>query len=144
MVMKYNKLVGAISLSLMFSADALSNDLWQSVFSERSTSSKSSTTFAVDAGKLKSHFANGQARSDLTLQVPLPNGELIDFVLAYDSILSPEMQAKYPELRTYTGHAVGDTSIQGRFDYTPKGFHGMFLHNGEYAVSYTHLRAHET
>lgn len=130
--MKYNKLVGAISLSLMFSTDALSNDLWQSVFSERSTSSKSSTTFAVDAGKLKSHFANGQARGDLTLQVPLPNGELIDFVLAYDSILSPDMQAKYPELRTYTGHAVGDTSIQGRFDYTPKGFHGMFLHNGEY------------
>lgn len=130
--MKYNKLVGVISLSLMFSTDALSNDLWQSVFSERSTSSKSSTTFAVDAGKLKRHFANGQARGDLTLQVPLPNGELIDFVLAYDSILSPDMQAKYPELRTYTGHAVGDTSIQGRFDYTPKGFHGMFLHNGEY------------
>ncbi len=42
------------------------------------------------------------------------------------------MQAKYPELRTYTGHAIGDTSVQGRFDYTPKGFHGMFSRNGKY------------
>ncbi|WP_225874528.1 reprolysin-like metallopeptidase [Vibrio atypicus] len=57
---------------------------------------------------------------------------MVDFVLAYDSILSPEMQAKYPELRTYTGHAIGDTSVQGRFDYTPKGFHGMFSRNGKY------------
>lgn len=130
--MKYSKLVGAISLSFMFNANALSSELWQSVYSERSTDDKSSMTFSVDAGKLESHFVNGQAKGSLTLQVPLPDGELVDFVLAYDSILSPEMQAKYPELKTYVGHAVGDTSIQGRFDYTPKGFHGMFSHNGKY------------
>ncbi|MEF1183716.1 reprolysin-like metallopeptidase [Vibrio sinaloensis] len=130
--MKYNKLVGALSLSLMFSADALSSDLWQPVHSERSAKSKSSTTFAVDTSKLENHFVDGQAKSGLTLQVPLPNGELIDFVLTYDSILSPDMQEKFPELKTYTGHAVGDAAIQGRFDYTPKGFHGMFRHDGKY------------
>ncbi|MGX1925256.1 reprolysin-like metallopeptidase [Vibrio sp. NH-7] len=130
--MKYNKLVGALSLSLLFSADALSSDLWQPVHSERSTKSKSSTTFAVDTSKLENHFVHGQAKSGLTLQVPLPNGELIDFVLTYDSILSPDMQEKFPELKTYTGHAVGDAAIQGRFDYTPKGFHGMFRHDGKY------------
>lgn len=130
--MKYNKLVGALSLSLLFSADALSSDLWQPVHSERSAKSKSSTTFAVDTSKLENHFVDGQAKSGLTLQVPLPNGELIDFVLTYDSILSPDMQEKYPELKTYTGHAVGDAAIQGRFDYTPKGFHGMFRHDGKY------------
>ncbi|CAK4068406.1 reprolysin-like metallopeptidase [Vibrio sp. 16] len=130
--MKYNKLVGALSLSLLFSADALSSDLWQPVHSERSTKSKSSTTFAVDTSKLENHFVHGQAKSGLTLQVPLPNEELIDFVLTYDSILSPDMQEKFPELKTYTGHAVGDVAIQGRFDYTPKGFHGMFRHDGKY------------
>ncbi|WP_159652035.1 reprolysin-like metallopeptidase [Vibrio atypicus] len=130
--MKYSTLVGAISLSFLVSSNAVASELWQSVYSERTQNSKSSATFAVDADKLESHFTNTQARGGLTLQVPLPEGELVDFVLAYDSILSPEMQAKYPELRTYTGHAVGDTSVQGRFDYTPKGFHGMFSHNGKY------------
>ncbi|WP_394144243.1 reprolysin-like metallopeptidase [Vibrio atypicus] len=130
--MKYSTLVGAISLSFLVSSNAVASELWQSVYSERTQNSKSSATFAVDADKLESHFTNTQARGGLTLQVPLPEGELVDFVLAYDSILSPEMQAKYPELRTYTGHAIGDTSVQGRFDYTPKGFHGMFSHNGKY------------
>jgi len=130
--MKYSTLVGAISLSFLVSSNAVASELWQSVYSDRTKNSKSSTTFAVDTDKLESHFTNTQARGGLTLQVPLPEGELVDFVLAYDSILSPEMQAKYPELRTYTGHAVGDTSVQGRFDYTPKGFHGMFSHNGKY------------
>lgn len=130
--MKYRKLVVAISLPLMFSADALSSELWQLVYAQRSVDNKSSTTFSVDTGKLENHFVSAQARGGLTLQVPLPDGELMDFVLTYDSILSPEMEAKHPELRTYVGHAVGDTSIQGRFDYTPKGFHGMFRHNGQY------------
>lgn len=128
--MKYSTLVGAISLSLFASGQAYSSELWQPLYADKTQDSQDSSIFSVDAAQLAGRFTNAEA--ELTLQVPLPDGEVIDFVLSHDSILSLEMQELYPELQTFVGYSSADPEVKGRFDYTPRGFHGMFRHNGKY------------
>ena len=42
-------------------------------------------------------------------------------------ILSPELQARMPEVRTYAVTGAGDPSLTGRFDLTPAGFHAVMM-----------------
>ena len=45
--------------------------------------------------------------------------------------MSPELQAKFPNMRSYTGQCVENASISIRFDVTHKGFHGMIMEPGQ-------------
>lgn len=59
------------------------------------------------------------------LTLPLPNGGTGRFQLEETPVFHPDLQAKYPQIRSYTGRGLDDPSAVLKCDLTPLGFHGM-------------------
>ena len=79
--------------------------------------------------ELTDSLANAGMQSEISL--PLPGGGFITYRLRPSAILPDEMAARFPALRSYRGHQLGQPDNQGVFELTPAGFHGMFEHQGE-------------
>lgn len=65
-----------------------------------------------------------------TLYLPDPDGGFVEFEFRRTQLLAPELAAKYPEITTYRGVSVKDSSITVNFDFTPSGFHAQVLDPG--------------
>lgn len=65
------------------------------------------------------------------VDLPLPSGDFVKFVLIPENIMATELAKKYPGIRTFSGKSLVNPSDTGRFDITSNGFHGMFYHEGE-------------
>lgn len=65
------------------------------------------------------------------VNLPLPSGELVKFILHPENIMADELAKKYPNIRTFSGKSLVNSSDTGRFDITDNGFHGMFYYQGE-------------
>jgi reprolysin-like metallo-peptidase family M12B len=63
----------------------------------------------------------------LVLVLPYPDGTDQRFRVEESSILEPELQAKFPELRTFVAQGIDDPSATARLSLTPLGFHAMVL-----------------
>lgn len=59
------------------------------------------------------------------LTLPLPAGGMARFELEETPVLHPDLQAKYPQIRSYTGRGIDDPTATLKCDLTPWGFHGM-------------------
>ena len=59
------------------------------------------------------------------IELPLPNGKFTRLKVFDSPILSPEIAAQYPEIKTWRVQGVDNPVISGRLDFTSKGFHGM-------------------
>ena len=58
------------------------------------------------------------------------NGNLINYNVTEASVMHPDLQAKYPNIRTYIGHATNGSSSIIRFSLSPyKGLTGIVLGN---------------
>lgn len=119
--------------SISFGVLASSNSIWTATQNSQSEakSTTSNQIFTADKLALEAVMLEGQSLGNTLLTVPLPDGTLVTFNLKYDSILSSELEAQFPELRTYSGSQVNHPENTGRFDYTVQGFHGMFNYEGK-------------
>lgn len=72
--------------------------------------------------------------SPLVLSLPWPDGSFKSFQIIESPIMEPELRAKFPEIKTYSGAQVDDHSRYIRLDLTPQGFHAMVLTAGEGTV----------
>jgi hypothetical protein len=63
----------------------------------------------------------------LTLALPLPGGASAEFEVWEAPVMHPDLQARYPEIRTYRGRGIDDPYATVRLDATPAGFHAMVL-----------------
>lgn len=73
--------------------------------------------------------------SALVVPLPLPDGRMIRFRLVQNQTLAPELAARFPEIRTYTGLGMEDPSLTATVDMTPAGFHAM-IHSPEDGLSF--------
>lgn len=61
------------------------------------------------------------------LALPTPEGRIARFRLVESPVMHPDLQAQYPEIRSYTGYGMDDPAAVLKCDLTPWGFHAMVL-----------------
>ncbi|WP_181902292.1 Ig-like domain-containing protein [Thalassotalea euphylliae] len=65
------------------------------------------------------------------ISVPLPNGELVDFVLTKSRVMESQLAEKFSDITTYDGFAIDQPESTGKFELTSVGFRGMFYYQGQ-------------
>jgi hypothetical protein len=65
------------------------------------------------------------------LTIPAPDGSYAKFEIVASSIMEPELAAKHPDIKTYSGRLVTDPAVVVRFDWTPDGFHAQVIDHGQ-------------
>jgi len=85
----------------------------------------------VDEGNLdetlRSAPMESKTGSGTVMSVPMPDGTFERIRIQESPILSPDLQLRFPEIRTFIAQGVDDRSMTGRLDRTPAGFHGMLI-----------------
>jgi hypothetical protein len=67
------------------------------------------------------------------IEIPMPDGTAQRFHVIQSAVMEPALAAKFPELKTYIGQGIDDSSATIILDWTSFGFHAMILSpvNGE-------------
>ncbi len=75
------------------------------------------------------------AQAFQTLLIPAPGKGFQAFAIYEASVMAPELQAKYPEIRTFTGQGIDNPREVIKLDIGPGGFHAMvYGGGGTYAI----------
>jgi subtilisin-like proprotein convertase family protein len=70
--------------------------------------------------------------SNLIISFPNLNGEFENYQIFEASVMHPDLQAKYPEIRSYVGYGIDSPTSYLRFSLSPhKGLSGIVLGNKE-------------
>lgn len=91
----------------------------------------------IDTRQLYAELENAPHRdglrsgTPLRLEIPQPDGTFKTYQVMENSTLSPELGAKYPQIKTYDAYGIDDPSELVKFDLTPHGFHAMIMKPGE-------------
>jgi hypothetical protein len=95
---------------------------------DMNSNAKAGLYFNVDISLLEQQLLN---HDSVLVDLPLPDGSYVTFKLTSSQVMHPTLAAKYPTIRTFSGHQVGNRQNHGHFDITPHGFHGVFTYNNE-------------
>ncbi len=129
-------------ISLVMSTIVWSQDrvLWQkqrtntnTVVKESHLSLKEYHTFSLSSHALKESLSNVIQRSQFSvtsntiLSFPNAEGKLERFRIKEASVMHPDLQERFPEIRSYVGQGVDDASSILRFSMSPEGFSGMII-----------------
>jgi subtilisin-like proprotein convertase family protein len=98
----------------------------------RKTQASIASFYKVDLNLLKSQLTTAPQRglssgtSTTIIKYPTSNG-MESFSVKEASVMAPQLQAKYPNFRSYVGQSLSDPTNQIRFSITSEGFHGMMF-----------------
>lgn len=63
----------------------------------------------------------------VVLHLPTPDGRFERFRVVQTQVMAPELQAQFPDIRSYAAVGVDDPTASARLDVSPLGFRGMIL-----------------
>ncbi|WP_417196467.1 reprolysin-like metallopeptidase [Bizionia sp.] len=121
---------------LMFCLSAFSQDQhFKKVTTGQENTMMINTTYSMDINHLMSDLSKAQQRGDsreqlnnLVIEVPNLDGDLEKYLIQEASVMSPGLQAQYPEIRSYVGYGIDTPSSYLRFSVSPyKGMSGIVL-----------------
>src|SRR5688572_26712327 len=69
----------------------------------------------------------GGRGSSPVIELPMPGGSSARFRIWESSVMDPELAAKFPEIKTFTGQGIDDPTASIKLDWTPRGFHAMVI-----------------
>ncbi|MGA9335024.1 MAG: reprolysin-like metallopeptidase, partial [Rudaea sp.] len=67
----------------------------------------------------------GNGAAPLMLKLPMPDGGTTTFEVWRTQVMAPTLAAKFPQIRSFAGYAVGHPEIAARLDDSPLGFSAM-------------------
>jgi hypothetical protein len=79
--------------------------------------------FTLDRPLLQTGLARVAASARTQVALPTPAGEFQRFELVETPVMEPGLAAAHPEIKTYAGNGIDDTTATVRADLTPLGFH---------------------
>ncbi|MDN5203881.1 M12 family metallo-peptidase [Fulvivirgaceae bacterium BMA10] len=88
--------------------------------------------YNLDFQKLSNRLTSNLKRSANTstgeiIMLPYPDGTFKKFQIWESSIMSAELEEKFPNIKTYSGHCIDDKTSTIRLDLTSKGLHAIIL-----------------
>ena len=88
--------------------------------------------FDLDEAAMRSYLLTApmefnQARKTLSLDIPLPDGNMETFGMVESPILAPEIAALYPGIKTYSGSGLTRKQLSARLSLTSDGFNALLL-----------------
>ena len=78
----------------------------------------------LDEPALRAGMAPVADGAPLRLAIPRPGGGALEVAVRESSVMAPELQARYPEIRTYLAEGSG---VSGRLSLTDHGFKGLLF-----------------
>ena len=94
---------------------------------------KNPDVYTLNIKGLKQALSNATERfdsnktSNIIISFPNSKGQFESFKIKEASIMHPDLQARYPDIRSYVGQGIEDPSETIRFSVSPLGFHSMTL-----------------
>lgn len=123
--------INAISVVIAMSANIALASPWHMVEKRSKQADEPVRARAYNIFEVEPDFLDNLRLGQTVITLPLPDGKMVQYELEAYSVLPPALAAKYPDIMTYKGYEVGSPSNTGRFDISPRGFNGMFIHAGE-------------
>ncbi|MFK8028900.1 MAG: reprolysin-like metallopeptidase [Gammaproteobacteria bacterium] len=128
--------VGFVSALITFAAGAAPTHSADGIWSQaseaqiatsgvRMISPNAYQTVRFDADRFRSLLGN-QGR----ISLPMADGRFVEFEMVDAPVMSKELAAKFPDIRTWSGSASDNSGAWARIDLTPAGFHGM-IHDAD-------------
>lgn len=74
---------------------------------------------------IQGETAGALAKDTIVLSIPLPEGGTEDFIMTQVKVMAPELAAKYPNIKTYSGTSKVYSTDKIRADISPQGFRAM-------------------
>lgn len=108
---------------------------------DRNSNPEEYLLYSLNLEALKEALKNAPSRnfnqvlSNVIVAFPNPEGELQNFRIYEASVLSPELAARHPEIKSYIGTGIDDRTATIRFSVTLFGLHTMTF-SGVNGVSY--------
>lgn len=99
--------------------------------------------YTLDADQLKQKLKDTPVRfskeKGVVISLPTASGRLENFQVWESSNMAPELQAKFPDIRSYVGSGIEDPTAYLRFSLSPVGFSSMIIRSGisEFIEPYT-------
>lgn len=84
------------------------------------------TLFSSVISNAPLEFTSG-AQAGVVVSFPLPDGRLWRFRIVESPVLSPELSAQFPRIKTYSGQSMDDPMATVRFSWTPKGLNVVVI-----------------
>ena len=129
-------------LSISRTAERSARDVWQPLSEipaqqQGQTSylqAQSHSLFSINTDLLQQQlwsapreFTTTGRTNPLVLSLPRPDGTTERFAVQESSVMAPELQAKFPDIRTFIAQGIDNPAANARLDLTPQGFHAQVL-----------------
>ena len=69
----------------------------------------------------------GKKNNKAMLEIPMPKGDTAKFYIWESPAMAPELSAKFPDIKSYSGQGITDSTATIKIDWTEFGFHAMIL-----------------
>ena len=95
--------------------------------------------FQLNVAELKEKLQYASLKTDLNpteifIALPHPDGQFYEYQVFLNTTMHPELQANFPEIRSYDAIATNQSGNTVKLDVTPQGFHAMILSPSESTI----------
>ena len=143
-----SKLRLVLSISILFLSyyGFAQRDYWKQVVAHGNLKKSISNRFEVQKGMVfsfeedvfKNNLRNAKFSKNkyTTVQFPNEKGELISFTVSETPVLSKELAAKYPNIKSYSGYSLKNGKDKVRFSVSHIGVQAMIVHANKISNTY--------